>query len=84
MKLTLQQLHKLPWKFLSSLAMEHEHATTYTARIGFLTIGKCVHTLKRDGNFNRSYTHYLIQGKVFKSHKAAVDKINELLKQQQR
>lgn len=78
MKLTLNKLHHLPWEFVSSLAMEHEHASTYTAQIGFLTISKCVHTPKRDGIFGRSHTHYLIQGKVFKSHKSAVEAINEL------
>lgn len=85
MKLTLNQLHKLQWQFQSSLAMEHEHAATYTARIGFLQISKCVHTLKKeDFSFGRSYTHYLINGKVYKSHKSAVEAINELLEKQTR
>lgn len=78
--MTLLQLHHLPWAFRSSLAMEHEHATTYEARIGDKPVSKCVHTLKRaNGTFGRSYTHYLFEGKVYKSHKATVEAINQYL-----
>jgi hypothetical protein len=75
------QLQHLSWQFQSSLAMEHEHATVYAARIGFRSISKCVHTIKKaDGTFGRSYTHYLFEGKVFKSHSKVLEAINQYLK----
>lgn len=80
MKMTHLQLQQLPWRFQSSLAMEHEHATTYTATIGNKPISKCVHTIKKaDGTFGRSYTHYLFDGKVYKSHNSCVEAINQYL-----
>lgn len=79
--MTLLQLQQLPWRFQSSLAMEHEHATTYAAKIGGKSISKCVHTIKKaDGTFGRSYTHYLFDGKVFKSHSKVLEAINQYLK----
>ncbi len=81
MKMTHLHLRQLLWRFQSSLAMEHEHATTYQARIGFKPISMCVHTIKKaDGTFGRSYTHYLFDGKVYKSHKSCVEAINQYLK----
>lgn len=78
--MTLSQLHCLPWKMVSHLAMEHEHASAFTTEIDGLKIGKCVHVLKKnDYDFGRSYTHYMINGKVYKTHKSAVERINELL-----
>jgi hypothetical protein len=78
--MTYLQLQQLPWRFQSSLAMEHEHATTYTATIGDQSISKCVHTIKKaDGTFGRSYTHYLFDGKVFKSHNKVLEAINQHL-----
>lgn len=81
MKLTLTQLHRLPWKIVSHIAMEHEHASIYMAEINGIQISKCVHVAKNDNGFGRSYTHYMIGfvSKVYKSHKSVVDAINELL-----
>lgn len=79
--MTHLQLQQLPWRFQSSLAMEHEHITGYRAKIGDEPIGKCVHTIKKaDGTFGRSYTHYLFDGKVYKSHKSCLEAINQYLK----
>lgn len=79
--MTHLKLQQLPWRFQSSLAMEHEHATTYQARIGFKPISKCVHTLKKtDGTFGRSHTHYLFDNKVYKSHSKVLEAINQHLK----
>ena len=79
--MTHLQLQHRPWRFQSSLAMEHEHATVYAAKIGDKPISKCVHTLKKaDGTFGRSYTHYLFGGKVYKSHSKVLEAINQYLK----
>lgn len=76
--MTHLQLQQLPWRFQSSLAMEHEHATTYAAKIGDKPISKCVHTIKKaDGTFGRSYTHYLFEGNVYKSHCKVLEAINQ-------
>lgn len=81
--MTLFQLQNLPWRFQSSLAMKHEHATTYAAKIGDKPIRKCEHTIKKaDGTFGRSYTHYLFDGKVFKSHSKVLGAINQYQNEQ--
>lgn len=79
--MTHLQLQQLPWRFQSSLAMEHEHATTYAAKIGGMPLLKCVHTLKKgDGTFGRCYTHYLFDGKAYKSHSKVLEAINQKIK----
>lgn len=78
--MTHLQLHQLPWRFQSSIAMEHEHATTYASKVGDKPISKCVHTIKKtDGTFGRSYTHYLFESKVYKSHSKVLEAINQYL-----
>ena len=63
----------------SHLALESEHASVYTANVEGIKVDKCVHVLKKnDYDFGRSYTHYMIDGKVYKSHKSAVEAINKL------
>ena len=59
-----QELAKIPFKFVSSLSMEHKHCLTYISEDGRL--GFCVHTKKKkNGDFGRSYRHYQIDGKVY-------------------
>lgn len=78
--MTHKEFQQLPWRMRSHLAMEHENALTYEANIGFKQICKCVHTvIKDDFTFGRSYTHYMFDGKVYKSHVKALDAINEYL-----
>ena len=67
---------------LSHLALEHEHALVYTTNVEGIKVDKCVHTKITDFyELGRSYTHYMIGNdtKVYKSHKSAVERINELL-----
>ena len=82
MKLTLNMLHRLPWKMQSHLALESEYASVYTANVEGIKVDKCVHT-ERIGFYGlgNSHTHYMIGNdtKVYKSHKSAVERINELL-----
>lgn len=75
--MTIEELHKLPWKWQYHLAMEDEHATCYAARIGFERIWMCVHTIKKDDfTFGRSYTHYKWRGKVYKTEKKLLEAMN--------
>lgn len=87
MKLTLNMLHSLTWKMLSHLALEHEHASMYETEVEGIRIIKCAHVkMEGDGGFGRSFTHYVIGNdpKVYKTHKSAVEAINELLDKQKR
>jgi len=78
--MTHKELQQLPWRMQTHLAMEHEHAATYESKIGLKPIHKCVHTIKKDDyTFGRSYTHYLFDGKVYKSHTKVLEAINEYL-----
>lgn len=64
--MTPEELQKIPFHFVSSLAMEDEHMVSYESEDGRL--GFCDHTLKRkDGTFGRTYRHYRIEGKVYKT-----------------
>lgn len=62
---------------VSHLAMEHEHAATYTNEVYGISI--CVHTKKKDDfSFGRSYTHYMYRGVVYKSKKKFLDAIKDV------
>lgn len=80
--MTIEELHRLPWKMRSHMALEHKHASVYEAEVEDIKIAKCIHvTKKEDGDFGRSYTHYVIGNdeKVYKTHKSALERINALL-----
>lgn len=73
--MTKEELTKIPFTFVSSLSMEHEHCTAYyNKEYGF---SFCTHTrVKANGYFGRSYRHYMYQNKVYKS----LDKFLEAIK----
>lgn len=76
--MTIGELHRLPWRMQSHLAMEHEHCAVYRTIVNGREIFKCVHVKKRNFyDFGRSYTHYQIDGKVYKTHKKALEVINQ-------
>lgn len=65
--MTKEELSKVPFRFMSSLSMNHEHCTTYSnLEYGFYM---CKHAkVKGDGlSFGRTYTHYMYNDKVYKS-----------------
>ena len=66
--MTIEELDKVPFRCYSHLSMEHEHTTTYFSpdkRIGF-----CDHVPRKDGEpYGRSYRHYWLDGKVYKTRK---------------
>ena len=64
--MTIDELKAVPFHFVCSAAWEHEHTMTYESEDGRL--GFCDHTPKRkNGDFGRTYRHYHIDGKVYKS-----------------
>ena len=64
--MTIKELEKVPFHFVCSAAWEHEHTLTYESEDGRL--GYCEHTPKRkNGDFGRSYRHWHIDGKVYKT-----------------
>lgn len=70
--MTLEELQKIPFHFVSSLAMEDEHTLTYASEDGRL--GFCDHTPKRkNGYFGRTYRHYRIDGKVYKKKEKFIE-----------
>ncbi len=64
--MTYEELKKVPFHFVSHLSMEDEHCTVYASedkRISF-----CDHVPFKNGEpHGRSYRHYMIDGKVYKT-----------------
>lgn len=78
MKITLLQLHGLPWQMRSHLAMMHEHLSTYEAEVDGIKITKSVHIINEEYlKYGRNYTHYMIRGdsSIYKTHKSVVNAI---------
>jgi len=64
--MTIDELKAIPLYFVCSAAWEDEHTITYESEDGRL--GFCEHTPKsKNGGFRKSYRHYHIDGKVYKS-----------------
>lgn len=67
---------------MSHMALDYEHISNYETEVGGIRIAKCVRVTKKSSyGFGRSNTNYYISGdkKTYKSHKAAVTRINALL-----
>lgn len=64
--MTQEELSKIPFHFVGSLALENEHCLTYSSEDGRL--GFCEHTKRRkNGDFGRTYRHYRIDGKIYRT-----------------
>ena len=75
--MTEQEFDNIPFRMVSHLAMEHEHASTYVnEEYGFAV---CKHVKKKDDfTFGRSYTHYMFQNKVYKTKSKFLEAIKEV------
>ena len=75
--MTTEELQKVPFHFVSHMSMEDEHVTTYASddnKIGF-----CDHVPFKNGEpHGRSYRHYWLNGKVYKTKKKFIEAIKEL------
>lgn len=66
--MTKEEINQIPFKFASHLAMEDEHSILYTAKVGVHQFAMCIYTPYKDGvPKGRTYTHYMVDGKVFKT-----------------
>ena len=64
--MTIEELKKIPFRVVCHIAKEDEHGTAYASVDGAL--GVCDHTKKKgDFDFGRTYRHWRIGSKVYKS-----------------
>ena len=64
--MTFEKLKKIPFRFVSHLSMEDEHATIYISEDG--RIGFCDHVKYKNGQpTKRARRHWQIDGKVYKT-----------------
>lgn len=64
--MTIEELNKIPFHFVSHMSMEDEHITTYASEDDQL--GWCDHVPYKNGRpFGRAYRHYCIGLKVYKT-----------------
>lgn len=74
--MTLEELKKIPLHFECHLSMEEEHCTTYASEDGRIKI--CDHVPYKDGEpKGKSYRHYKLDGKVYKSWEKFVEALAE-------
>lgn len=77
--MTKEELKKIPFRMVSHLSMEDEHCSTYKAVHPFLYLGMCIHQPYKDGvPKGKSYTHYMWNGKVYKSFGKLLEDMNQL------
>lgn len=75
--MTIEEFNKIPFQFVSHLAMEDEHTTTYASDDRRFWI--CVHVPYKDGEpKSRSYRHWRIDRKVIKTEKKLIEAIKNL------
>ena len=74
--MTIDELKAIPFHFVCSAAWEDEHTLTYESEDGRL--GFCDHTPKRkNGDFGRTYRHYRIEGKVYKTKEKFLEALKD-------
>ena len=68
--MTREEVNQIAFAPSIHLNMEHEHTMSYTAIYKDHAFGICDHTPYKDGEpKGRSYRHFMVDGKVFKSKK---------------
>ena len=77
--MTEQELKALPWRWKSHMSLEDAHFTNMEAKIGLATIYKCMYVPYKNGHpSGKGSTHYMLNGKVFRSAKKLIEHINNL------
>ena len=75
--MTIEEIKHIPFHFVCSAAWEHEHTTCYISECG--RFGICHHVPYKNGYpRGRSYTHYRIGDKIYKSKQKFIDALKEL------
>ena len=73
--MTIEELEKVKFHFVAHMSMEDEHTTTYASEDNRL--GICDHAIYKDGRPYRSYRHYWLNGKVYKSKKKFIEALKD-------
>lgn len=75
--MTLEELNKVPFSFVSHMSGEHKHTSTYINKeYGF---AMCTHTKCIEGiTYGRTITHYLYNDKVYKSLRKFLEAIKDV------
>ena len=75
--MTEQELSQIPFRMVSHLALETEHICVYESQNPLYKISMCKHTKrKKNGEFGKSYTHYVLNGKEYKTRQDLLNAIN--------
>ena len=75
--MTEQELSQIPFRMGSHLAMETEHICVYESKNPLYNIKMCKHTtIRKNGEFGKSYTHYVLNGKEYNTKQELLDAIN--------
>ena len=75
--MTEQELSQIPFRMVSHLAMETEHCIVYESKNPLYKIRIYKNTeKKKNGEFGKSYTHYVLNGKEYKTRQELLDAIN--------
>ena len=75
--MTLEELNKIPFSVAGHVSYDDEHCTTYTSADG--RFGFCDHVPMKDGEpHGRSYRHWRIGAKVYKSLKKFIEALKEI------
>ena len=76
--MTEEELTQTPFRFQCHMSTEYEHTTTHFSNDG--RIGFCDHMPYKDGEpHGRSYRHYMIDGKVYKSKENFIEALKSVL-----
>lgn len=74
--MTLEELRKVKFHFVSSLALVSEHRLSFVSEDGRL--GFCdITPTRQNGDFGKSIRHYMIDGKVYKTKEAFEEAIKD-------
>lgn len=76
--MTYEELTRLPFRFSWHLNMEDEHTSTYVCTDPRYDIAYCDHTIYKHGEPIRTYRHWMVNGKVYKTKKTLIKAIQEL------
>ena len=74
--MTEQELSQIPFRMVSHLAMETEHICVYKSQNPLYKILIYKNTEKKNGEFGKSYTLYVLNGWEYKTRQELLDTIN--------
>lgn len=74
--MTEEEFNRVEFHMVCHLALANEHMMTYVSKDGRL--GYCDHTpKKKNGDFGKSYRHWQIDGKVYKTKEKFLEALKD-------